>query len=64
MSNENYTLDLYEASEIVGHGPGTIREYARIKKIKGKKVNDQWRFRREDLLAYVDARSKKKLKNF
>jgi hypothetical protein len=56
--------DPYEASAISGFHHQTIREYCRLKKIKGTKVDGNWKISEEALLDWMRDQIKKGLKSF
>lgn len=49
-------LNAYEAAEIIGFHHQTVREYCRIKKIKGSKVGKFWLIKAKDIYAYAEKR--------
>lgn len=47
-------LTLNEAAEILRLHPRTVREYVRRGELKGRVIGGRYRFRREDLDAFVE----------
>lgn len=56
--------DPHQASEISGFHHQTIREYCRLKKIKGIKVDGNWKISEDALLDFMRDQIKKGLKSF
>lgn len=50
----DHVLDVYEVADICGCHVATVQREARRGKLRGTKVGSRWRFRPEDVAAYLE----------